>query len=217
VNDAEVITYATSVRPDQTAKTQRITLGLGLLAILIIVILATALKLSLANNDNDGDRTCYLPAEEQNVFAHCICNETTAGLVWSDEERHYYDQIQLALRNLSVVDDVPNSVDSCTPQNQCLVWMANYERRNLKEAQANLTFENMNVTAQAYIMCVMYLQMDGRNWKQNDGWVNNSSPCEWFGVTCSFLARATGIRLPSNGLNGTLPSELGRMAFLSEY
>jgi hypothetical protein len=62
----------------------------------------------------------------------------------------------------------------------------------------------------------MYLQMDGQNWVQKDGWMNKTMPCEWYGVTCSFLSRATGLTLPSNRLNGTLPSELSQMAFLSE-
>eukprot|EP00543_Licmophora_paradoxa_P015241 CAMPEP_0202479720 /NCGR_PEP_ID=MMETSP1360-20130828/95131_1 /ASSEMBLY_ACC=CAM_ASM_000848 /TAXON_ID=515479 /ORGANISM="Licmophora paradoxa, Strain CCMP2313" /LENGTH=272 /DNA_ID=CAMNT_0049107063 /DNA_START=463 /DNA_END=1281 /DNA_ORIENTATION=+ len=56
--------------------------------------------------------------------------------------------------------------------------------------------------------------MNGQQWKENKGWLQHRLTCEWYGVSCSYLERICEIRLPNNGVKGTLPTQLGRMPFL---
>ena len=82
INDAEAVVYATSVNPDNTAKNRRIVIGLGIMAVAIIVGLSVGLvskSVPPTSQDDFLDPWCLLPAEEQDVFARCVCssNNTT--------------------------------------------------------------------------------------------------------------------------------------------
>jgi len=45
----------------------------------------------------------------------------------------------------------------------------------------------------------------GNFWTNNDGWLNYTDVCDWYGVSCSNDGVVTSIDLAENGLNGTLP------------
>jgi len=45
----------------------------------------------------------------------------------------------------------------------------------------------------------------GNFWTNNDGWLNYTDVCDWYGVSCSNDGVITTIDLAENGLNGTLP------------
>ena len=45
-------------------------------------------------------------------------------------------------------------------------------------------------------------------WMEETGWLVDENECTWFGVECSTMGYVTKIALPSNGLSGSLPSEL---------
>jgi hypothetical protein len=180
------------------------------------MILGFVLGFTLSNKDrNGGDPRCRLAVKDQDAFAHCACHHTTTGLILSDQEKKYREEVKRVLENHGVVAN--HTMETCAPQNQCLLWLSNYERRNLTDTEVNLTLKYHEVSVQTYILCLMYLQMDGQHWQEKDGWMEKPMPCEWYGISCSFLSHATGLALPSNGLNGTLPSELSQMEFLSEY
>lgn len=58
----------------------------------------------------------------------------------------------------------------------------------------------------------LYNATNGPGWIQK--WnLSSSSTCLFFGITCTD-GHVTGISLPSNGLTGTLPSELGQLTYL---
>ncbi|MBO1351433.1 MAG: putative Ig domain-containing protein [Hormoscilla sp. GUM202] len=67
----------------------------------------------------------------------------------------------------------------------------------------------------------LYNSTGGKNWTDNTGW-DVSSPIppfandvnDWHGVTVDVNSRVTHLYLPSNNLNGTLPSELGDLSSL---
>jgi hypothetical protein len=223
IDDAEAVVYATSVNPDRTAKNRRIVVGLGILAVLIIVGLSVGLVASKkdpvhsASKDEFSDPWCLIPPDKQDVFARCLCsdNNTADGLDLKRNETRFYDDLQTLLRNESVITNY-YTIDSCEPENQCMLWESNYIRRNTSYDIAQLMLYEKEPAIQAYILCMVYLQFDGRNWQQNQNWLNETVWCDWFGVSCSFLSRITRIELPANGLNGSFPIELSYMPFLSK-
>ena len=58
-------------------------------------------------------------------------------------------------------------------------------------------------------LVAFYNSTDGDNWTNNTGWLVDTDPANWFGITRG--STVSGIRLESNNLVGTLPSELGNL------
>jgi hypothetical protein len=69
--------------------------------------------------------------------------------------------------------------------------------------------------AECQALVSLYNNTDGPHWISNTGWLQNATPCGWFGVTC-IAGHVTGLGLPSNLLSGTVPSELGNLTELTE-
>jgi Leucine-rich repeat (LRR) protein/sugar lactone lactonase YvrE len=59
-------------------------------------------------------------------------------------------------------------------------------------------------TAQCETLIDLYNSTDGDNWTANDNWLQNNTPCNWRGITCSG-GGVTEIDLNGKGLNGPLP------------
>ncbi len=59
----------------------------------------------------------------------------------------------------------------------------------------------------------LYQETLGKSWTHNAGWLKPSSPCTWHGVTCEG-GHITRLNLSDNGLNGTLPEDLGLLTEL---
>jgi len=59
-------------------------------------------------------------------------------------------------------------------------------------------------TAQCETLIDLYNSTDGDNWTANDNWLQNNTPCNWRGLTCSG-GGVTEIDLSNKGLNGPLP------------
>ena len=60
-------------------------------------------------------------------------------------------------------------------------------------------------------LVALYNSTDGPHWKENSGWL--SGPIKmWYGIYLnSRLTRVTSIALSDNNLNGTIPSEIGKL------
>jgi hypothetical protein len=59
----------------------------------------------------------------------------------------------------------------------------------------------------------IYNSTNGANWTNNTGWLQTTTPCTWFGVTCN-AGHVTQIDLNSNKLTGTLPAEIAQLSNL---
>lgn len=69
--------------------------------------------------------------------------------------------------------------------------------------------------AECLALVAFYNATNGANWTDNDGWLANTTPCDWFGVSCNSENRVSVLVLNVNGLDGSLPSALGDLSQLT--
>ena len=79
-------------------------------------------------------------------------------------------------------------------------------------------FDCGNVTEIPQTECealvALYESTDGDNWIDNTGWLQTTTPCSWYGVTCED-GNVTRLNLSNNQLSGSIPSEIGNLAALT--
>ncbi|EDN71293.1 protein kinase-like protein [Beggiatoa sp. PS] len=63
-------------------------------------------------------------------------------------------------------------------------------------------------TAQCEALIGLYNNTDGPNWRNQEGWLQNNTPCSWYGITCSD-GTVTQLQLQSNNLTGIIPELSG--------
>jgi len=63
-------------------------------------------------------------------------------------------------------------------------------------------------------LVALYNSTNGDNWKNNSGWLENNTPCNWDRVTCNG-GHVSKLDLVSNGLTGTIPPEIGKLSKLT--
>ena len=63
-------------------------------------------------------------------------------------------------------------------------------------------------------LVAFYTATDGPNWSRNTNWLSEEPLDRWYGVTTDDKGRVVGLYLAVNGLNGTIPAVLGKMAGL---
>lgn len=81
--------------------------------------------------------------------------------------------------------------------------------------------------AQVATLNEFYHATGGKHWTRSDGWGADSSPCDWFGITCDIFydnseegaqsrqrTRLLSIELPENNLKGVLPPSLANLTDL---
>ncbi|NOQ39680.1 MAG: hypothetical protein GQ562_05115 [Anaerolineales bacterium] len=62
-------------------------------------------------------------------------------------------------------------------------------------------------------LIAFYEVTGGANWNRNDGWLTDTSPCEWYGISCS-ENNLVELKLPDNNLVGSIPIEIGYLSAL---
>lgn len=65
-------------------------------------------------------------------------------------------------------------------------------------------------------LVALYEDTDGDNWTNNRNWLSNASLGSWHGVSTDRNGRVVELDLSENELNGTIPSELGSLAYLED-
>jgi hypothetical protein len=105
---------------------------------------------------------------------------------------------------LSIFINASMSIDSCSPENIALVWMA----MQLAESQeSEKTLSSISIYNR-YLLSRLFALWDGTRWQERAHWLTNATECEWYGITCNNAGIITRIDLPSNYLRGTLDSAL---------
>mmetsp|Transcript_11615 Transcript_11615/g.16387 ORF Transcript_11615/g.16387 Transcript_11615/m.16387 type:complete len:863 (+) Transcript_11615:215-2803(+) len=70
--------------------------------------------------------------------------------------------------------------------------------------------------SQRYALAAMYYSLNGRDWTNNNGWLNHSkSICDWYGVRCNlFMDKVFSLDLKNNNMDGSFPMEISRLTKL---
>ena len=83
---------------------------------------------------------------------------------------------------------------------------------------ANLDIACPTPVAQVHALEALYAAAGGEGWVTKTNWMSGD-PCTagsiWYGVTCSG-GNVTSLHLNDNGLNGTLPSEVGQLTAITQ-
>ncbi len=66
------------------------------------------------------------------------------------------------------------------------------------------------------VLGALYQATGGGDWTRNDNWLSAAPIGEWYGVTVGADGRVTRLRLATNSLTGSIPTELGSLASLEE-
>jgi len=62
-------------------------------------------------------------------------------------------------------------------------------------------------------LVALYDATDGDTWTDNTNWLATTTPCSWYGVTCT-LGHVSWLSLSNNGLSGSIPSQVGDLTEL---
>ncbi|MEZ4860032.1 MAG: hypothetical protein R3C14_01935 [Caldilineaceae bacterium] len=65
-------------------------------------------------------------------------------------------------------------------------------------------------------LVALYASTAGTNWRNQAGWLVNTSPCSWNGVDCEDSGHVIYLFLNSNNLSGMLPPDLRKLTQLRE-
>jgi Leucine-rich repeat (LRR) protein len=85
------------------------------------------------------------------------------------------------------------------------------------EVQLPAIFDCSAVTEIPFTECqalvALYMRTRGAGWADHSGWLMTDTPCSWYGVTCD-MGHVRGLSLANQNLSGSIPPELGDLAFL---
>lgn len=86
-----------------------------------------------------------------------------------------------------------------------------------RATQTQITYDCSIATGLPKTECealvTFYNATDGVNWNDKTGWLQTTTPCTWYGITCE-TGHVTRLSLPSNNLSGALPPEIGNLTAL---
>jgi len=108
------------------------------------------------------------------------------------------DQPILANSKSTGADNLPQALPDISAEDQTQLT-----NQAAPEVKSYLQGVNPNTA-----LAAIYSQTGGSTWAQNGGWLEDSSPCTWFGITCQGN-NIVEIQLPNNNLEGNLPPEIG--------
>jgi Leucine rich repeat N-terminal domain. len=72
-----------------------------------------------------------------------------------------------------------------------------------------------DATLEIQALTNLFDHTNGRQWKNNNNWIDNNNPCTWHGIVCdNGIAPVSEIRLNDHNLVGELPNTINQLADL---
>jgi len=110
--------------------------------------------------------------------------------------------------------------NTSTPQYAAYDWLLSKDPANLDFGSS--TEEEVN---QRYIAAVFYFAMNGGDWIEQYGFLEDSHVCDWndgsnrntMGITCDSSNKITGFAINENNLRGQLPGELQELTGMTFF
>ena len=193
-------------------------------ALVISVLLigggVAGLVLGLASGNNDSNATTETPpAEErcglhpQDLLVNCDVYNGGAQALIPECAEAAYESLPFATSNANQTSSSSATSTSCHASELARVSLALHLANSA-------TSEHMTGSARSMFLAlaILYYSTDGPNWVRQQSWfVEDMSPCSWFGITCDPSGTdVVQIGLERNNLVGSLPIELGSLTKLSE-
>jgi len=95
-----------------------------------------------------------------------------------------------------------------------LVWVLGPAHLASAQAAYDCTIQTEIPVVECEALVNLYTNTTGSSWSNSSGWLATTTPCSWFGVTCS-SGHVTSLILHWNGLVGSIPETIGNLAHLT--
>lgn len=206
---------------DNSHKLRRYIIVGTIVALLAIAGLTAGLVVEANHGDGGGEEQdlCSKPVQTLSVLDLCTCFNTTEALNLSENEEEFYNDelTPLLLKKFNYSSGVIDR-DSCTPQNQAALSLANYERLNLTTVELDYISEREDILLERFILNLFFIIMGGKQWTLKGGWLRDGRICSWHGILCPWTERVGRISLAKNNLQGELDRipELWQMPYLTD-
>lgn len=104
--------------------------------------------------------------------------------------------------------------DPSSPQRQALQWLYTDD-----PAQVRVVTHGRLALVQRYVLVLLYFALNGETWSDTiaRNYLNGQHECSWNGITCGISSRTNRVirvNLQSANVTGSLPKELGKLAYL---
>jgi hypothetical protein len=172
--------------------------------VLVAVVVAVVVSGRKSSSDEQSATTSMDPPTlscdgwysqtQPNVITQCACVGKIT--VVADDVATNYRQLKANGFIQAILPGFGNTLDSCDPTNQALVWLAS--ATGTPSSNANLR--------QRYVLALLYILWNGVKWQVNTGWLSSGNECSWTDVICDVNAVVNEIDLHDNGLSGNLGS-----------
>jgi hypothetical protein len=108
------------------------------------------------------------------------------------------------------------TTNASSPQSKALTWLRHDPLYN--------EYENVHRLNQRYALAVLYFSTKGRSWLNSTGWLSPENECDWsrspfsmrYKNVCGEGSRLLSLDLTSNGLAGSIPTEMELLSDLQE-
>lgn len=134
--------------------------------------------------------------EQPHVIDQCVC-DGTISIIANDIRQRYESLLDNFVPD--VLPDFNESIDSCDPSNQALIWLSS-GTNNAGEAEPFVRQER-------FALAYFYLDQAGLAWADNLGWLSEQDACQWDRVTCDQDGRVVGLDVSENQVIGQVSTE----------
>jgi hypothetical protein len=187
--------------------------GIVCICILVAIVVGIVCSTKGGSNSQEGERiqptgvnetTRFSPfttdcnmlnsQEQPSVLSQCSCTGQIT-IVADDIAARYYDLTSTFIH--SVYPGFNESLHSCSPQNQALLWLAS--------GDGTITNSSSSRMLQRYTMSLLFILWNGSNWTAYGLWLSSADECTWYGLNCNNQDKVISIDLSTNNVVVNLP------------
>ena len=182
----------------------------------------TGLREKLNQESNDQLDSLMLPGCEEFVPASITITPPSARLTWIGETEQLnavvYNTADNPIEEASVMWSSSDPAIATVNSSGLVTAVANGNARITASSGNASDYATITVEIESGdrdVLVALYNATDGDNWTTKSGWLSEEPIGTWHGVTTNSDGRVTRLSIVSNNLDGTLPSRLGDLEFLT--
>ena len=172
----------------------------------------TTTKMESYNSQQQPFDCNFTDNVQPHVLTQCRCYNTIQVL--TDDIVDLYARVRDTIysevySSKNLTDQFVNeTIDSCSAQNQALVWLSSGNLRDGGDLY------------QRYVLALLYFQMNGAAWLNSSSWLSYHNECDWHGIDCRSTTadgsnlQVRSIQLDDNNVQNTIPNEIRYLSTL---